>query len=149
MANDEFDNARTDKAMLEQLRSDPRERLVDTICHDCKGSGLDLKLTVWTEDEWNPAGYWEEVPCDECHGSGLSTGVDNAIQNGVFAERDLKHAHELLTKATEGLTRALARLQGIPRADRGEGYVEGALGALEDELTELLQELDPEPPEEN
>jgi cytochrome c5 len=159
MANDEFDNARADKAVLEEMNAkfaaerakreadDPRKRIADTVCPACKGSGLDPKLTRFEWDEFNPGGFWETEPCEVCHGSALSPGVENAIENGVYAERDRDEARGLLRKAVEGLTKALETVKGIPSAKKEPKAVDRALGVLEDELTELLQELDPEPTE--
>jgi hypothetical protein len=160
MANDEFDNARADKAILEEMNvkfaatrarrraMDPRNNVAaGALCPSCSGSGLDIEGTHFDFDEFNPEGHWVCEPCETCHGSGLSPKINNAIENGVYAERDLKHAHELLSKATEGLYNARAAVEAMPETTEDPKAVESALGTLVDELTEVLEAVDPEPPE--
>lgn len=161
MANDEFDNARADKAILAEMNAkfaaererrraaDPnKDRLTDAICPECRGSGLDAKLSVFDWDEFNPEGYWHTEPCGVCYGSGVSQGMNNAMEQLAAQEQELHELRKLLGSLTEKIEqwRSWIEESPEPHEDTFVAKAEEILGGLNDEFIELQGQLFPEGP---
>jgi hypothetical protein len=159
MANDEFDNAIADKAILEEMNAkfaaereakqadDPRERCrTGAICPLCKGSGLDPKLTRFEWDEFNPSGYWATEPCEECGGSGLSQGMNNAMDQLAAQGHELHELRKLLSGLTGKVEQWRSWIDESPEPDDAsfKEKAEEILGGLNDEFIELQGQLFPE-----
>jgi hypothetical protein len=155
--SDKYDWDKTDKAMLEKFEAerakreadDPRKGcLTDAICPVCKGSGLDDEQTHFEVDEFNPEGYWHTEPCEECHGSGLSQGMNNAMEQLAAQERELHELRELLGGLTEKIEQWREWIEESPEPDEDDfpKKAEEILGGLNDEFIELQGQLFPEGP---
>jgi len=159
MANDEFDNARADKAILAEMNAkfaaererrraeDPNKgRLTDAICPECRGSGVDAKLSVFEWDEFNPEGYWHTEPCEVCYGSGVSQGMNAAMEQLALQEHQLREANKLLERLAEKVKQWRDWIENTPEPheDAFAKEAEDVLGGLQDEFIELQGRLFPE-----
>jgi hypothetical protein len=156
MANDEFDNAIADKAILEEMNAkfaaerkakqadDPRESCrTGAICPECKGSGLDPKLTRFEWDEFNPGGFWATEPCEECGGSGLSLGMNNAMEQLSAQERELHETNKRLGSLMRKIEEWKELIENTPEPE-DDDFVEKAeetMGGLVDDFIEVLGDL--------
>jgi hypothetical protein len=153
--NDAHDNARTDRAILEQVEAGwaeeralkeaagPNVGLTDCICRACKGTGGGPPSFEW--DEHNPEGWWEYDPCEICCGSGLATNINDLLETGRKNQERLARADALLTTLHTKL--GAWRTVVYSLTNRQVERIDGIRAFLEGEFNELLAKLNPEPKE--
>lgn len=78
------------------MKSDPRKTITKNICPSCRGSGVS-NASEFLVDEFNPEGYWDAPPCEQCMGDGLSSGVSNALDKIPYLENNLNTFKNLVS----------------------------------------------------
>lgn len=122
---------------------DPRRKVIaDILCPQCNGSGLDPDIPV--DEVAIPV---DEAPCKLCRATGLSPMLLRALECGDLDRLSLFSSRRTLTKAVEGLYKTRQVIKELLPTTGNEKAVDEALGALVNELTGLLGELDPDPQE--